>query len=79
LLLDPVQRTVEARAMAGALADIRIVPAQLRREAVAAGAVALVLEQTFRNPVTALAQGNWSDLHREEVMRKETETSMPER
>jgi glucokinase-like ROK family protein len=79
LLLDPVQRTVEARAMAGALADTRIVPAQLRREAVAAGAVALVLDQTFRNPATALAQGNWSDLHREEVMRKETDTSMPER
>jgi glucokinase-like ROK family protein len=79
LLLDPVQRTVGARAMAGSLADTRIVPAQLRHEAVAAGAVALVLEQTFRNPVTALAQGNWSDLHREEVMRKETNTPMLER
>ncbi|MEJ2558210.1 MAG: ROK family transcriptional regulator [Anaerolineae bacterium] len=74
LLLDPVQRTVGARAMAGSLADTRIVPAQLRRETVAAGAVALVLEQTFRNPVTALTQGNWSDLHGEGVMRKETNT-----
>jgi glucokinase-like ROK family protein len=79
LLLDPVQRTVGARAMAGALADTRIVPAQLRREAVAAGAVALVLDQTFRNPVTALAQGNWSDVHREEVMRKKTDAPMLER
>ena len=54
-LLDPLQRTVEARTLNGAAADARIVPAQLGRKGVAIGAAALVLEETFRNPVTALA------------------------
>ena len=53
-LLDPVQRTVQARTMNGAAADARIMPGQLGRKAVAVGAVALVLQQTFRSPVAAL-------------------------
>jgi glucokinase-like ROK family protein len=55
LLLEPLQRTVEARTMNGAAADARIVPAQLGHQSVAIGAVALVLEETLRNPMTALA------------------------
>ncbi len=58
LLFDPVQRTVDVRAMAGAVADTRIVPSQLGRETIAIGAVALVLRQIFRSPVAALAEGN---------------------
>lgn len=54
LLLDPVQRTVAARTMNGAAADARIMPGQLGRQAVAIGAVALVLQQTFQSPVAAL-------------------------
>ncbi len=54
LLLDPLQRTVEARTMNGAAADARIAPAHLGRKAVAIGAVALVIEETFRDPVTTL-------------------------
>jgi len=48
---------VEARTMNGAATHARIVPAQLGRKGVAIGAVALVLEESFRNPVTALAGG----------------------
>ena len=56
-LLDPLQRTVDARTMNGAATDARIVPAQLGRKGVAIGAAALVLDETFRIPVTALAGG----------------------
>jgi glucokinase-like ROK family protein len=54
LLLDPVQRTVEARTMNGAAADARIMPGQLGRQAIAIGAVALVLQHTFQSPVATL-------------------------
>ncbi len=40
--------------MNGAAADARIAPAHLGRKAVAIGAVALVIEETFRDPVTTL-------------------------
>jgi predicted NBD/HSP70 family sugar kinase len=54
LLLDPVQRAVETRTMNGAAADARILPGQLGRKAIAIGAVALVLQQSFQSPVAAL-------------------------
>ena len=54
LLLAPLQRTVEARTMNGAAADARIVLAHFKRQEVAMGAVALVLEQIFRSPAAAL-------------------------
>jgi glucokinase-like ROK family protein len=58
LLLDPLRRTVESRTMNGASYDAHIVPAQLGHRAVAIGAAALVLQQIFRSPMTALVEGN---------------------
>lgn len=58
LLFAPLQRTVEARTMRGAAADVSIVPSQLGRKAVAIGGVALVHQQAFHSPVSALAKSH---------------------
>ncbi len=79
LLLDPVQRTIEARTMNGAITDVCIVPAQFKRYAIAIGAAALVLEQTFRSPVitldrdTQLTQVSPKHILYKEVMGKEVD------
>lgn len=58
LLMDPLQRIVEARTMNGAAADARVVLGQLGHKAVAIGAAALVVQQAFRSPVAALPGAN---------------------
>lgn len=53
-LLEPISQTVRERALRAASRGVRVVPAQLGREATALGAVTLVLQEAYRSPALSI-------------------------
>ena len=57
LLLEPIRKTVEQRALQSVVQNTRIIQSALGRDATALGAVSLALNEVFRSPALITSSG----------------------